>query len=338
MVRQMETGMRFQITTLTKTIASVLLAWLLAFPGGRACSQEPVPPDRTTIITAETTLVTLTATVSDSSGRNVANLQKDDFKIYEDGVAQQIGVFETDEVPVSVGILFDTSGSMVDKIDDVEDAVIHYANTVNPDDDIFLMQFSTKVFVVQDFTNDRQRLRRAVKGLRARGSTALYEAIAKGLDHVQKGKHKKKALVVITDGNDTSSHVSLQKTVSLARRSEVLIYCLGIGHGEAGSFGHLEGDFKDTVDADALLSFSDETGGKTLLLQGAHYKGGVDQIDQASQEVAAELRQQYTLGYYPSNRRKDGTYRRIRVEVEEPELKVRARTGYIAPLEPTGNQ
>lgn len=286
---------------------------------------KTVPPIKTDV-----GLVTLTVTVLDKSDRAVTNLDKDDFLIYEDGSLQAASFFQAVDAPVSLGILFDTSGSMFDKMDEVQDAVIHLINKTNPQDEIFVLQFSTEAFVVQDFTDDQTVLRRAIRGLQARGSTSLYEAIVKGLEHLQQGRYKKKALVVVTDGNDTSSQIALQEAVEFARGFETLIYCLGIGHGERGSFGHIEGVYKDTVDPDALLAFSDVTGGRTFILQGPLHSGGTDQIDQACQQVVMELRRQYTLGYYPTNRRMDGSFRRIRVEVKNKDFQVRAREGYFA--------
>lgn len=304
---------------------------LLSLAGCASAAQERgKDQENTPTIKVEVALVNLTATVIDRAGRPVPGLRKEDFEIYEDGVPQQIAVFRDDEdVPVSVGILFDTSGSMADKIEYVEDAVIHFVNTVHPEDDIFVMQFSTRVFIVQDFTPNRQRLRQAVQRLRAQGSTSLYDAVVSGLKHVRKGHHRRKALLVLTDGNDTSSEIDLQSAVDFAIRSEVPVYCLGIGHGEHGSFGHPEGLFKDAVDVDTLRAFANLTGGRAFVLQGAHRRRGVDRIDQACQQVAAELRQQYTLGYYPRDT-KDEKYKRIRVRVKRGDLKVRARDGYFA--------
>jgi VWFA-related protein len=313
------------------SLFSVLLAAYPASAQGVAKAEGPTPT-----IKVDVSLVNLTATVIDGAGRPVAALQKDDFAIYENGVPQTIAVFRNDEdIPVSVGIVFDTSGSMVDKIEDVGDAVVHFIDIVNPQDDIFVMRFSTETSLVQDFTADRRRLRQAVERLRARGSTSLYEAIVESLEHIQSGRNQRKALLVITDGNDTSSQIGLKQAVDLAIRSEVTIYCLGLGHGEQGSFDHLEGLFKDTVDADALLAFSDATGGKTFILAGPHEKRGVDQIDRAVLDVAAELRRQYTLAYYPSTARTAGGYSRIRVEVKKGNLSVRTREGYFASPTPS---
>lgn len=313
---------------------SLLVVWV-ALAQDLARPEGPGP-----ILKVDVSLVTLTATVLDGVGRAHPGLKKDDFVVYEDGIPQEIAVFSNaEDIPVSLGIVFDTSGSMSDKIDEVGDAVIHLISLVNPEDEIFVMRFSTDVSLVQNFTSDRRRLQRAVKDLQARGSTALYDAVVEGLQVTRNGKHQRKALLVITDGNDTSSKMRLKETVDLAVRSEVPIYNLGIGHGERGSFGHLPDLFKDTVDVDALLALSDATGGKTFVLQGPHQKNGVDQIDRACLEVAAELRQQYTLGYYPLRGRTDGNYRRIQVEVPKGTFKVRTRDGYfpspqVAPSRP----
>ncbi|HJT69346.1 MAG TPA: VWA domain-containing protein [Terriglobales bacterium] len=294
-------------------------------------ASEESPP-----IKVDVSLVNLTATVTDDDGHAVAGLNQEDFQVYEDSVLQDTSVFHNDDrVPVSVGIVFDTSGSMVDKIDEVQDAVIHFIETTNHEDDIFLLQFNSYTSLVEDFTDDRQKLRKAVGRLQPGGSTALYEALVEGLQHLQGGKHKKKALLLITDGNDTSSQVTLKEAVATAQQSEAIIYALGIGHGERGSFGHLLGIFKDTVDVNALRAVTNATGGRTFLLEGAHHHNGVDQIDKACQEVGSELRLQYTLGYYPKNKAKDGTYRKVRITTKSAKYAVRTRGGYFAPKDST---
>lgn len=318
--------------TKTKSVCCWCLAWWLPWLSVPSVlhTQETSPK-----IKVDVALVQLTATVVSRDGRTVPGLKKENFAIYEDGVAQDIAFFENAaDLPVSVGIVFDTSGSMVDKMKEVQDAVLHFIETTNPEDEVFVLRFSAAVLLIQDFTGDRRRLRQAIGRLTAQGSTSLNDAIVEGLRHVQEGRHKRKALLVITDGNDTSSRIDLERAVDFAIRSEVPVYALGIGHGPGGSFGHVEGLFKDTLDVDVLRSFSNLTGGKAFLVQGAHFKRGVDQIDKACQEVSAELRMQYSLGYYPSNAKKDGRYRRIRVEVKGSKLKVRTRDGYFAALTP----
>ncbi len=306
---------------------------VLVIGGSSPAQQSPSASQQFPPIKVDVQLVALTATVGDSKGRAVTGLTKDDFQVFEDGVAQQLSVFHNDEkVPVSVGILFDTSGSMLDKIEGVEDAVLHFMDTTNPEDDIFLIRFSDNISLVQDFTGDRQRLRRAVKDLRPHGGTPLYDAVIEGLQHLQQGRQRKKALLIITDGNDTASRASLQEAIATAQQSEAIIYALGIGHGEQGSFGHAEGAFNDTVDERALRSITDATGGRTFILQGEHRHGGADVVDQAARQVGLELRGQYTLAYHPTNKAKDGTYRRIQIKlIGHSEFAVRTRQGYFAP-------
>lgn len=271
------------------------------------------------VVRVNTDLVTLTATVTDKNGRYVAHLKRGDLTVYEDGVKQELAYFDTgDRVPVSLGILFDTSGSMVDKIEGVRDAVEHFVKSVAPGDEIFVVQFSDQAEIVQDFTDDRRRILRTVDDLEPRGSTALYDAMLLGLERVAQGKHRKRALLLVTDGNDTVSNVKFEDILALARKAEVLVYAMGIGHGERGTFGHdlIDSQVKDEVDMKVLNAFADATGGRAFFLENAH-EGGADRIDEAAAEVAAELKLQYTLGYRPTNRSKDGTFRQIRVELSD---------------------
>lgn len=232
---------------------------------------------------------------------------------------------------MSLGIIFDTSGSMEDKIDGVQDAVEHFVKSVSPNDEIFLIRFSDNVDIVQDFTSDKKQILKAVKSLNPRGSTALYDAISLGLQKVKQGKNKKRALLLLTDGNDTQSSTDLQTVLSLAKSSEVIIYALGIGHGkERNVHSGLFGQIPDTVDMRVLRSFADTTGGNAYYLEAAH-EGGRDRVDEAANEVAAELKQQFTLGYYPTNQKKDGGFRQIVVEVKDKDLRVRTKRGYYAP-------
>lgn len=318
--------------------ASVLVALVTIALGVFGQQQDPAvqqfPP-----LKVEVSLVSLTATVVDKGGKAVAGLSKDDFEVYENGVQQNVTVFHNDEtVPVSIGILFDTSGSMEDKIDDVQDAVVHFAQTTNPEDDIFLIRFSSYVSLVLDSTSDRQRIKKAVRSLEPGGATALYDAILEGLERLQSSKQKKKALLLVTDGRDTSSQAGLGEAVGTAKQSEAIIYAMGIGHGEKGSFGHVFNRFEDTVDINALRQLAEPTGGRAFLLEGKHKKNGVDQIDQTALEVSAELRNQYTLGYHPTNKAKDGTFRRVEVKAKNPEYIVRTRTGYLAPRDTAAQQ
>lgn len=282
------------------------------------------------VIRVNTELVTLTATVTDKNGRYRADLKRGDFAVYENGAEQKLEYFNTgDRVPMSLGIVFDTSGSMEDKIEGVRDAVEHFVKSVAPGDEIFLVRFSDDAELVQDFTDDKKRILRAVENLEPQGSTALYDAILLGLQKIRDGKHRKRALLLLTDGNDTASSTSFQEITTLARKSEVIVYGLGVGHGEKGSShsGIFDSQIKDTVDMRTLRALADATGGNAYYLENAH-EGGRDLVDEAAGEVAKELKQQYTLGYYPTDKKDTGAFRQIKVELKDKSLRVRTKRGY----------
>lgn len=293
---------------------------------------SPVKEKDDEVIRVNTEIVTLAATVTDRNGRYRSDLKRSDFTVYENGVEQKLEYFNTgDRIPMSLGIIFDTSGSMEDKIEGVQDAVEHFVKSVAPGDEIFLVQFSDDAEVVQNFTDDKQRILRTVQNLRPHGGTALYDAILLGLQKIADGKHRKRALLLLTDGNDTASSVKFQDITALARKSEVIIYGLGIGHGEKGSTHIiLNSQVKDTVDMRTLRALADATGGNAYFLENAH-EGGRDLVDEAAEEVAKELKLQYTLGYYPTDQKKDGGFRQIIVELRDKSLRVRTKRGYYAP-------
>ena len=345
--------MKLLKSKIAMAVFATLVTITLIFPqSGHTQQQKPQQPPQDKskrdddTIRIDTDLVTLTTTVVNERGRYVANLKQRDFAVYEDGIKQEVAYFNTgDKVPISLGVLFDTSGSMVDKIEGVRDAVEHFVKSIAPGDEVFLIRFSSDAELVQDFTDNRNLILRAINRLNPRGSTALYDAILMGLQRVAEGKHNRRALMLVTDGNDTSSSVNLATTLNLARKSEVIIYALGIGHGESGSFGHGGHDrggiifgrqIKDEVDMNVLRQFAETTGGEAFHLENAHV-GGRDLVDEAAAQVAAELKQQYLLGYYPSNTRKDGAFRQIKVELADKSLRVRAKRGYYAPRDERGH-
>ncbi len=311
------------------------LALLAALAGSPTRAQDRSAP----VFRSETSLVTLTATITDKEGHIVTGLRKEDFDVFEEGVRQEIAFFAAGEqVPVSIGLVVDTSGSMIDKLEDVEDAIGHFLDALKPEDEVFMLQFSDRVDVLVEFADSRERARRAVQRLRARGGTALYDALAEGVQLLGDGKHRKRALLLLTDGNDTASQLSLREAADLAAKSEVLIYALGIGHSSRGSWGHVDLGHRDTVDVRTLRRFAEPSGGRSYLLEDAH-RGGVDLVDRAVAEMGAELRQQYTVGYYPSgtDRSAKSTFRLIRVRLSNPSYRVRARAGYWTTPEAAGS-
>src|SRR6516225_155577 len=174
-------------------------------------------------------LVNIVATVTDETGHYVSDLTEDDLIVYEDGQAQKISHFsQSNDLPVSMGVLLDTSGSMERKIGTATSAVERFIRSVQKDDDIFLMTFANRPDLRQDFTDDRDRLAKALRRVTVGGGTALYDALDDGLRKIKQGKHDKRAILLITDGEDTSSYSSLEEAQSRVRESELLVYCLGI--------------------------------------------------------------------------------------------------------------
>ena len=289
------------------------------------------------VFRSRTDLVNITATIVDRTGRSVTNLRREDFTILEDGKPQEIAFFGSGaDTPLSIGLVVDTSGSMIDKIDDVEDALAHFMTTLREQDEAFVMTFANVPDIWLEFTGPSDRLRRSVRNFVPNGGTALYDAVVDAVDYVARGRNTKKALLLLTDGNDTSSSSSRRDADRAIDRSEALVYALGIGHGSRGSFGHpvfgggfggFGGHDEDTVDMGVLRGLADASGGQSILLEDAH-RGGVDRIDQAVTEVATELRQQYTIGYYPPAPGKKGDFHRIEIKLTNRDYKVRARRGY----------
>lgn len=310
-------------------LAAVLAAWA-AFPG--AVAQTPSTQNPT--IKVDVNLVTFSATLFDQSGLYRGPLRREDLSLSEDGVPQSISVFHKETVPVSVGVLIDTSGSMLEKLPQAVNALEHFVRTIQPDDDVFLMSFASSVELEQDFTGNRPLFSQAAHRMQARGSTRLYDALAEALDKVNQGRHRKKALVLITDGRDTFSYIHFNEILETARQSEILVYSIGIGNRGDVTPGQISrgGDVDDPVDMAVLNAIGDATGGRAFYLENTR-SGNLDQLDRTAQEISTELREQYTVGYYSTNGRHDGTFRTIRLTSKLPGVQVRHRRGYYSPSE-----
>ena len=307
-------------------------------------------------------LVNVTATVTDDDGRFVSGLRREDFTVYEDGKLQDVSHFSNDRVPVSLGLLLDTSGSMsAEKMAAARSAIDRLIyDLLDKDDELFLVEFATNARLRQGWTTDRRLISRAVREASAAGGTAIYDAVATAIPTAQAGTHRKKAVLVISDGNDTNSTTSVGALRQQIRESDVLVYALGIdgsgrrssdvcpaarpdsvpralpvsrrppararrppiggGGGGGTSFPSAPGD---RVNADALRQITDDTGGRTEIVRGSEGLGS------ATARIADELSKQYYLGY-SSNTERDGQWHSIRVAVRDRRLTVRARRGYIA--------
>jgi len=275
-------------------------------------------------------LVNIYATVIDTSGRYVRSLKKNDFIVEEDGRRQLLSHFDQNQdTPVSMGIVLDTSGSMRLKIDTAVDAVDRFVRTIHPDDDIFLEGFDSEPYLLQDFTNDRTKLRKALRKTDLGYGTALYDAMEQALIKIKSGVNNKRAILLVTDGQDTISHAGFADVRQRIRESELLVYSLGISpqpdlpSPNRGGFGG-----RDTVDMNVLKTFAADSGGRAYLVSDDMLGGKNSQFEKILQQIAEELRNQYTLAYYPPHA-DDGQFHTISVRTRYGYY-VRARRGYVA--------
>ena len=270
-----------------------------------------------------TDLVSFNITATDQHGRALSNLKKEDIKIYEDGLEQKMDFFSSDEAPVSWGIVLDRSGSMVTMISDVYQAALHVIDEGTPQDETFIVTFNNKIEMISDFTTDQHALQSSLLGVRAGGETALWDAVAMALDHIKQGKHQKKVLVVLTDGEDNHSRTKLRELVRQAEESNVMIYTIGMFDDMWMVQSGLP--LASRVDLEKL---SEATGGS------AHFPTNLNECQDAMRAIGLEISHQYGIGYYPSNTVRDGRWRKLKVVVSNGKSKqstVRARPGYYAP-------
>ena len=301
-----------------------------------------VPPTNVYRFGVTTEAVRVPVSVTDKNGRPMTDLKQEDFRVLEDGKPQSIAFFSTERKPLRIGILLDVSGSMEEKISEVADALKHFMELLEPEDQVFVLTFSDRLEMVQNFTSERRCLGAVLESLFASGGTALHDAVIEGLSHLDSTPSESKALVLITDGMDTASASSFKEALQAARRAEAPVYSIGLGHRRR--FGHSGGGFigflrrhfanvpHGDVDFDdrPLRKLAQETGGQAEILLDLehHHQGAVDRLKEAAQAIALALRHRYLLGYQPPEEAKKPGWRKIRVEVNRPAVIVRARKGY----------
>jgi VWFA-related protein len=269
----------------------------------------------------DTRLVDLHATVVDKQGHLVLDLPESAFKLYEDGVQQVIANFRREDVPVSLGLIIDNSASMHDKRAKVASAALALVAASNPEDEVFIMNFNEETSLEKDYTNNIKELEDALKTINSRGGTAMRDALRMGIEHLRHGgKKEKKILLVVTDGEDNSSVETLDHVIQSAEQNGVIIYGIGLLSDDEPREAERA---KKALDA---LTFA--TGGQVW------YPQELAEVDGIAREVAHEIRNQYILGYTPSNEAQDGKFRKIRVAVSAAEpVTVRTRAGYYAGAE-----
>jgi len=267
---------------------------------------------------SDTHLVVLHASVTDRRGKLLTNLNKDAFRVFENGQPQVVKVFRREDVPVSLGIIIDDSGSMSTKRSRVEAAALAMIRESNPQDEVFIVNFNDDAYLDVPFTNDMRKMEQGLARIDSRGGTAMRDAINMSLDYIKTEARKdKKVLVVITDGNDNASNVSLEKVVGRSNQSDTLVYAIGL---------FTEEEKHEAVKARrALNELTGATGGL------AFYPKEVAEVQALAVEVAHDIRSQYTIAYTPSIQAYDGSYRQIKVTVDAPgKPVVRTRSGYYA--------
>ena len=287
-------------------------------------AQEPVgqPSFRTGV-----DVVSLNVSVSDASSRFVTDLEQADFQIFEDGVQQEITLFNRSNLPVALSLLIDTSSSMEDRMSTAQDAAIGFVRKLRPTDLGEVIGFDSRAEVLQKFTSNPAELEQAIRKTVAGGSTSMNNALyisLKGLKKIpirQEDEIRRQAIILLSDGEDTSSLVTFEDVLDLARRSETAVYAIGLMEDSTG--GQSKGFREATY---ALRQLTNDTGGR------AFFPGDVKNLANVYGQIYDELSSQYTIGYSSKNPRRDGAWRRIVVRVNRSNVQARTKQGYFAPL------
>jgi Ca-activated chloride channel homolog len=278
------------------------------------------------VFRSDTNYVVLHTTVADKSGKLVTDLQQKAFKVYENNVEQQLKVFRREDVPVSLGLVIDNSGSMKLRRQKVEAAVLQLVKASNPQDQTFIVNFNDEAYLDCAFTNSVAKLEEGIARIDSRGGTAVRDAIGMSIDYMKDhAKLDKKIVFVVSDGDDNMSSTTLEQLVRKAQESEVLIYAIGLLDEE---------DRRAAKRAErAIIAITEASGGA------AYFPRELAEVGELALRVAHEVRNQFTLAYTPANQALDGSYRQIRVTVQGPNRPTaRTRTGYYATPEPRPRQ
>ena len=299
----------------------LLSALVITFDGTLSAQQpqdQPTPAFR-----AGVDVVSLNVTVSDLEGRFVTDLDQTNFQVYEDGVQQNITFFTKTQLPIALAMLIDTSASMDEKMVTAQEAAIGFSQRLRPEDLAEIIDFDSRVNILQTFTNDAVKLEQAIQQTSAGGSTSLYNAIYISLRELSKAPLRRadvrrEAIIVLSDGEDTSSLVTFDEVLEQAKRSETAIYSIGLQSDDSRSrVGFREADF-------VLRQLAQETGGR------AFFPNEVDELPKIYQEISDELSSQYSIGYISANPLRNGQWRRIVVRVDRESIEARAKQGYYA--------
>jgi Ca-activated chloride channel family protein len=306
----------------------VLLAGMATLAGTvLAARQPPQPtpqPAQGPSFRSGIEVVSLHVTATESGTRFVTDLEPGEFTVFEDGVKQDFAFFSRGQVPIALAILMDTSASMQDRLATAQEAAVGFARRVRPEDLAEVIEFDSKVEILQAFTNQVADLEAAIRRTSAGGSTSLHNAIYISLKELKKSRAtsvediRRQAIVVLSDGEDTSSLVSFEEVLDLAKRSETVIYAIGLRSRDSVGRGFNEADF-------VLRQLTQETGGRVF------FPNDVSELAGVYDQIARELSSQYVIGYTSRNQRRDGRWRRVVVRVSRPNVIARTKQGYYGP-------
>ncbi len=296
-------------------------------PAVEVPQQDLVSPNLTTHVRplkVDVDLVLVPVTITDPMNRLVTGLEKDNFQLYEGSSAQEIKSFSAEDAPVSLGVIFDSSGSMSSKMERAKEAVSEFFKTANPQDEFFMITFSDEPEEVSDFTNSVEEIQGKLVYAMPRKRTALLDAIYMGISKMRQGKYAKKALLIISDGGDNHSRYTENEIKAMVKEADVMIYAIGL-------YDHYFATEEERLGPELLSDITELTGGRAFTVDNPN-----DLADVAT-KIGIELRNQYVLGYRPHNAVRDGKWRKIKVKLLPPKglppLRVYARTGYYAPAE-----
>lgn len=307
--------------------AGVALAAAILLLAGWRPSNAQAPPARPLQPSFRTGIdvVSLNITVTTPDQQFVTDLDERDFQVYEDGVQQQISFFTRSQLPIALSLLLDTSASMDDKMTTAQNAAIGFARRLRAEDLAQVVDFDSRVTILQGFTNDGAALEKAIRGTAAGGSTSMYNAIYIALNEMKKLRAqsaediRRRAIVVLSDGEDTSSLLPFEEVLELAKRAETVVYTIGIrSRDQGGTRGFREAEF-------VLKQLAHETGGRSF------FPTSVEELPTIYTLIASELSSQYTVGYTSKNPRRDGGWRRVVVRTTRPNVITRTKQGYYAP-------
>lgn len=328
-------------------IVCLLLAGLATIQARQNPGQQKSEPSQS--IQVEVNMVSLPVVVTTRDGRRVSDLTRSDFQVFEDGVQQNITGFGTTDEPVDVLLAIDTSGSVEQKLGRIQDSAIGFVNELHPDDEVAVMSFASDVELQEDFSIDRERNATGIKQTRPGGSTVIYEAVWLALEEELKPVQERTALVLFTDGVDTASRkATMGETLDLAKETRATIYSVyynteaDVRRSQQGTMSRPQfGRFPPVVVGPPIYGpgsgSMEYARGREYLGKLSEYSGGMvydalklEDLDAAFKEIVEELASQYSIGYYSTNAKHDGRYRKVEVKLNRPDLVVRTKKGYFA--------